>query len=291
MSLAANGAQFRCRATNATGAVTSSPVYLTVVSANQVPVPQILTPATGATYAAGETILFSGVAADPEDGTLPASALSWKVLFFHSGHNVPFLGTPSGVSSGTFTVPVRGETSTNVFYRIYLTARDSGGREATVFRDVLPRAARITLQTEPPGWPLVLNGLTRSTPLILSAVAGSKHSVGITAPTTVNGQACDFMAWSDGGAASHTITVPETNYTLKAIFRAPTVLVPTNAVWKYLVTGSEPASSWMAAGFNDRRLALRRGATGLWRWRRGDRHRVGAKLQQSLQDDLFPPQL
>ena len=251
VSLAANGAQFRCRATNATGAVTSSPVYLAVVSANQAPLPQILTPAVDSTYAAGETISFSGAATDPEAGALPASALSWKVLFFHSGHNVLFLGTSSGVTSGTFTVPVRGETSTNVFYRIYLTARDSGGREATVFRDVLPRAAKFTLQTEPPGWPLVVNGLTINTPANLSAVAGSRHSVGITAPTTVNGQACDFMAWSDGGAASHTITVPETNSTLKAIFHVPTVLVATNAIWKYLVTGSELAGSWTAVGFND----------------------------------------
>ena len=251
VSLAANGAQFRCRVTNLVGAVTSSPVYLTVVSANQAPLPQIVTPAANATYAAGETISFSGAATDPEDGPLPASALSWRMHFCHSNHNVPFLGTVSGASTGALTVPERGETGTNVFFRLYLTARDAGGREATVFRDVVPRTATLSLQTEPPGWPLVLNGQMLSTPTNLGLVAGTRHSAGITAPMNTNGRSYDFMAWSDGGEASHTITVPETNLTLQAVFHAPTPLVPTNAVWKYLVTGTAPASSWTEVGFDD----------------------------------------
>ena len=246
-----NGAQFLCRAANSVGAVTSSPVQLTVVSANQAPAPQILTPAAGATYAGGETVSFSGTASDAEDGVLPASALSWKVLFCHGNHTVPFLGTLSGVSTGAFSVPLRGETSTNVFFRIYLTARDSGGRETTVFRDVVPRTSTLSLQTEPAGLPLTLNGQTIATPTNLPGVAGSSYSVGVVGPTKVSGRDYDFTTWSDGGAASHAITLPETNFTLKAVFRIPTVLVPTNAAWKYLVTGSAPASAWTTVDFND----------------------------------------
>ncbi len=251
VSPAVNGAQFRCCVTNSVGAATSSPVYLTVVSANQAPRPQIIAPAANTTYAAGETISFSGAATDPEAGALPAAALSWKVHFCHSNHSVPFLGTVSGVSTGAFIVPERGETGTNVLFRLYLTARDSGGREATVFRDVVPRAATLSLQTEPPGWPLVLNGQTLNTPTNLSLVAGTRCSVGVTVPTNINGRSYDFMAWSDGGEASHTLTVPETNITLQAVFHAPTLLVPTNAVWKYLVTAAAPAGSWTTVDFDD----------------------------------------
>ncbi len=251
VSPAANGAQFRCRAANSAGAVTSSPVYLTVVSANQAPLPQFLTPAADATYAAGETILFSGAATDPEDGPLPVGALSWKVHFCHSNHNVPYLGTLGGVSTGAFSVPLRGETSTNVFFRIYLTAHDSGGRETTVSRDVAPRTSTLSLQTEPPGLPVVFNGQTLATPTNLSTVAGSSCSLGLAGPANIGGRTYDFMAWSDGGPASHALIVPETNLTLKAVYRVPTVIVPTNAAWKYLVTGSAPAGSWTATEFDD----------------------------------------
>lgn len=246
-----NGAQIRCRAANSSGAVTSSPVYLTVVSANQAPVPQILSPLAGATYGRGETVSFFGTASDPDDGILAASALSWKVFFCHSNHTVPFLGTLSGAVGGSFTVPVRGETSTNVFFRIYLTARDSGGREATVSRDVWPRSSTLALQTVPAGLSLVLNGQTLTTPTNLAGVAGAVWSLGVVGPTNISGRDYDFMMWSDGGAATHLLTLPETNLSLTAFFRLPSVLVPTNASWKYSVTGSAPAGVWTTLGFDD----------------------------------------
>ncbi len=256
LSAGDNGAQIACRVANASGAVTSSPVSLTVVSANQAPAPQIVSPTAGATYAAGETLSFSGSASDPEEGALPASALNWRVLFCHSNHTVPFMGTLSGVSTGSFTVPVRGETSTNVFFRIYLTAQDSGGRETTVSRDVVPRSCTLALQTMPAGLPLVLNGQTFPTPTNLAGVVGAVWSLGVLGPTNLSGRDYDYMLWSDGGAASHLLTLPQTNVSLAAAFRLPTVLVQTNAAWKYLVTASAPAGAWKTAGYNDGSWAL-----------------------------------
>jgi len=252
VTMADNSAQILCRVTNSSGAVTSNPVYLTVVSANQAPTPQILfpPPASG-TYGGGETISCSGAATDPEDGVLPASALSWKVHFFHGNHNVPFLGTLNGLWGVSFTAPLRGEPSTNVFFRLYLTARDSGGRESTVFRDVVPRTSRLSLQTEPAGLPVLLDGQTFLTPTNLAGVVGSVHSLGVIGPTSTSGRDYDFMAWSDYGAASHLVTLPETNLSLTAVFRAPAVLVPTNAAWKYLVTNTAPAALWTTPGFDD----------------------------------------
>jgi hypothetical protein len=251
VSGADNGAQFMCRVGNSSGAVTSSPVYLTVASANQAPVPQIVSPATGASYAGGEAVSFSGIASDPEDGSLAASALSWKVFFCHSNHTVSVLGTLSGVSGGSFAVPVRGETSTNVFFRIYLTAQDSGGRQTTVYRDVLPRTSALALQTEPAGLSLLLNGQTISTPTNVAGVMGSVCSLAVVGTTNTGSRTYDFMRWSDGGSASHIVTLPATNLPLTASFRLPSVLVPTNALWKYLVTASAPAGAWTTAAFAD----------------------------------------
>lgn len=246
-----DGAVFRCIVTNASGSVTSNPVRLWVAVGNTAPAPEILTPAGGAFYRGGETISFSGAASDPEDGVLPASAFQWQVLFMHGGHSVPFLGTLSGVTSGSFTVPTRGEQATNVFFRVLLTVTDSGQRSATVFRDVFPRTSVLTLAGQPVGLQLRLDGVASTTPATIPSVAGMKRVVVAPTPASSGGRTFDFKEWSDGGGVSHTITVPETNAALAATFRTPTVLVPTNAQWKYLVTPFAPDDAWKYTAFPD----------------------------------------
>jgi hypothetical protein len=246
-----NGAVFACQVTNAVGTVTSRVARLTVVLVNQAPVPRIVTPLPGLTYAAGDTIAFTGSATDPEDGALPPSALSWNVFFCHGNHNVHFLGTSSGVAGGSWTVPTRGESGTNVFFRIYLTARDSGGRESTVFRDVTPRTSTLTLETEPAGLTVTLNGQPMAAPTNVSTVVGSTSTVGLTGSVNAGGRDRDFMAWSDSGAPNHFLSMPSSNLTLRADFRVPTVLVPTNAPWRYWVGTNSPAGAWKDASYDD----------------------------------------
>ena len=109
------------------------------VTANQPPTGTITQPAAGTLYSGGSVISYAGTATDPEDGTLPASAFTWRVDFHHD--------TPTSIRSsrrrparrsGSFTIPTTGHTEANVWYRIYLTVRDSGGLDAHhVQRDVL----------------------------------------------------------------------------------------------------------------------------------------------------------
>jgi hypothetical protein len=56
----------------------------------------------------------------------------------------------SGVSGKIFVPPI-GETSDNVFLRLYLEAVDDSGAADTVTRDILPQKAQFTLTTEPAG--------------------------------------------------------------------------------------------------------------------------------------------
>ena len=60
---------------------------------------------------------------------------------------IPFLPATSGSTGGSFTIPTTGETATNVWYRIHLTVRDSGGLTAT---DVRGRRAA---HRHPHAWP------------------------------------------------------------------------------------------------------------------------------------------
>jgi hypothetical protein len=82
--------QVTLRVTDARGASsTSTPVTITVGPGNAAPAPVIDTPPSSLTWAVGDTISFSGHATDAEDGTLPASALSWQVIIHHGGHTHP----------------------------------------------------------------------------------------------------------------------------------------------------------------------------------------------------------
>ncbi len=84
-------------------------------------------------------------------------SLSWWVDLHHDTHTHPLqLETQGG--QGTVSIPTRGETSSNIWYRFHLRATDSAGLSSEVSRDVLPQKARITLATVPPGLQLTLDG-------------------------------------------------------------------------------------------------------------------------------------
>ena len=97
-------------------------------------------PAAGHVYTGGQTIAFAGTGTDPEDGALPPAAFTWRVDFHHDTHVHPFLPATSGVTSGTFAIPITGETATNVWYRLFLTVTDRGGARTPSQRDIVPRS-------------------------------------------------------------------------------------------------------------------------------------------------------
>src|SRR4051812_4184992 len=115
-----DGAHFRAMVTNDFGNVLSNEAVLTV-SANQAPTATITQPTASTTYAGGMVVNYAGSGTDPEDGTLPASAFTWRVDFQHDTHSHPFIAPTTGAKSGSFTIPTTGETSANVWYRIFLT--------------------------------------------------------------------------------------------------------------------------------------------------------------------------
>jgi glucose/arabinose dehydrogenase len=220
-----NGAQFRVVVSNAAGRVTSASATLTV-SANRSPVGTILTPTVGHHYNAGNTITFTGSAVDPEDGTLPASAFSWEVVFHHNTHTHlgPAIGPgPTGTNrSGTFVIPNTGETSTDVFYRIHLTVTDSAGRSTESFVDVLPRTTTLTFAATPTtpddGLQVVLDGQPHLTPYAEGSVVGMKRTLDVISPQALGATTYTFSSWSDGGASNHRINTPAIATTYTAAF-------------------------------------------------------------------------
>jgi glucose/arabinose dehydrogenase len=193
---------------------------------NQPPVATITAPALPATYAGGDVVSYHGRASDPEDGDLPAANLTWWADFHHDTHTHPFLPVTSGSTAGTIAIPTVGETSANVWYRFYLVATDADGAADTAFRDVLPRTVAVTLASVPPGLELTLDGQPRATPLTVTGVVGIEREIGVTSPQTSGPTTYTFASWSDGGAATHTVSTPGASITYAATFTVTTANTP-----------------------------------------------------------------
>lgn len=213
-----NGAAFRCIVSNSAGTAVSNTAILTV-SGNSAPVATITQPAAGTLYEGGMTIAYAGTGSDAEDGTLPASALTWQVDFHHDDHTHPFIPATSGATGGSFTIPQVGETSTNVWYRISLTVIDSQGLQTTSYRDVRPRVVTLKVATQRSGLRITIDGQPFTATYSFSAVVGMIRTIGAPSPQTASGGTYVFDSWSDGGAATHDIVVPRTATTYTARFR------------------------------------------------------------------------
>ena len=98
--------------------------------------------------------------------------------------------------------------------------KDSDGLTQTTQRDILPRKSRLTLATNPPGLQLKLDGQPVATPLSFDGVVGIVRTIEATTPQSVGTTTYAFNAWSDAGAASHSISTPATNTTYTATYRA-----------------------------------------------------------------------
>jgi glucose/arabinose dehydrogenase len=221
---ASHAGTYRVIVSNAAGSVTSSNATLTVNAFNAPPEAQIVAPAAGALYSGGQTIQFSGSATDSEQGTLPASAFTWFVDFHHDTHNHDGPPVASGVTSGSFVIPTSGETSDNVWYRLYLVVTDAGGLRDTVYRDILPRKSTISLATQPAGMQVTLDGQPVTTPTSDLSVEGIERSIGVVSPQTFGGQVYVFDRWLHGGSATQTISTPVNDVTYTAVYRVDTGL-------------------------------------------------------------------
>jgi glucose/arabinose dehydrogenase len=191
---------------------------VTINVGNTPPTATINTPPAGTTWKVGDVVNFSGSATDPQDGTLPASRLSWSLVLQHcpsNCHTHP-LQDFVGVASGSFTAPDHEYPS---YLELRLTATDSGGLSSTVTRRLDPRTVVLTFQTNPGGLQLAVNGATATAAFTRTVIVGSTNSIAALSPQPKGGKSYIFQSWSDGGAQSHNIVAPATATTYSARFR------------------------------------------------------------------------
>lgn len=229
----AHAGTYRCKVSNAYGTVYSNGAQLTVTAYNEKPVATLTAPVEGTLYRAGENIYFAGTAHDKEDGELSASRFTWYVDFYHDTHNHAGPPAATGVRSGTFTVPTRGEVSDTVWYRVTLIVADSKGLTDTTWCDVHPRKSVVTLTTQPAGLQVQLDGYTLATPYNFTGVEMVERSIGSVSPQSFDGKSYEFSHWLHGGAATQTISTPVNDYTYTAVYKETSLrpaVNPTNVV-------------------------------------------------------------
>jgi hypothetical protein len=190
-------------------------------------VPTIAVPTPSQRFAVGEQVVLQGSAVDAQDGQLPSSSLSWTVLRHHGtshthpwltdvvGNNVPMPPSPS---------PEDVFSASTSYLEIRLTATDSKGLSATTVREFRPRTVDLTFATVPAGLQLELFAADVTAPFLLPAWEAWQFGVSAARQKDSNGRTWIFDSWSDGGAASHTITTGTTPATYTATFhenRAP----------------------------------------------------------------------
>jgi glucose/arabinose dehydrogenase len=194
---------------------------VTITAGDTPPTAVIDTPATGTTWKVGDRITFSGHATDLEQGTLPASALTWNLRLQHctiqGSCHTHILNTFAGVAAGSFVAPDHDYPS---YLELELVATDQRGLTSTVVRRLDPKTVVLTFATKPGGLTLTVGASTLAAPFTVTAIQGA--TVSVSAPTLQvrAKRGYRFASWSDGGAQSHVIVAPTGPTTYTATYTA-----------------------------------------------------------------------
>ncbi len=190
----------------------SSEAAVVAITPGETP-PQVTidTPAPGTLFSVGETLVLHGTATDAQDGGLPPTALTWRVLRHHDTHDHPWLAPTTGNDVQVVApAPEDLAAATNSYVEIQLTATDSRGLSTTVTRIVQPHKVELTLDTDPQGLQIEVNGEVASGPHTLTSWRGWVLDLRAFTQVDGTGQSWSFSSWSDGGAAQHGFTTPAT---------------------------------------------------------------------------------
>ena len=188
-----------------------------VDAGNTPPVPVIDSPAASLTWKVGDVITFAGHATDAQDGTEPASRLSWSVVMQHcpSGCHPHIIETFPGVAGGSFAAEDHEYPS---HLELVLTATDANGASVSTSVELQPKTVGLSFATSPSGLEIGVGSSTEVAPFTRTVIVGSSNSISAPPQQSLGGVSYVFDSWSDGGAASHTVTAGATPVTRTATY-------------------------------------------------------------------------
>ena len=129
-------------------------------------------------------------------------------------------------------------------WTVTVTFTDSRGESASItwevtVTDPFPETVTVTINSNPIGLTVMVDGTDRTTPYTADWTSGSSHTLNVPSPQTVSQSAYVFSSWSDGLARSHSVS-PTTDTTYTANFTLTTAGGDGRA--EITSCGSDPAS-------------------------------------------------
>ncbi len=228
------------RVTDSRGATATTTIPINV--GGNAPVPVIDSPGASFTWAVGDPIAFSGHATDSAGVAIPASKLSWTFVLHHcpSSCHTHVVQTIPGVASGTISAPDHDYPS---YLEVQLTATDSASRTATASVNIQPKTANLSVATVPSGLSIGVGVATPApAPFTRQVIANSVQTVSAPPTQTMGAVTYTFVSWSDGGAASHNVTVPLAGKSLTATYAGSgsTTAYLSDLAWTTVANGWGP---------------------------------------------------
>ena len=153
---------------------------------------------------------FAGHADDPVDGDL-TDEIEWSAVLHHNVHTHPDLLPPTTGAGGSFTLL---DHDDNTYVELCAEVANSAGGVASDCVDIRPRTAMVTVDSVPGGREVSFGEAIGNAPLAIAANVGATRVLSVP-----ESSGCfEFESWSDGGEATHTITVPAQGATYTATF-------------------------------------------------------------------------
>ena len=199
---------------------------------NSPPTAQITSPAAASKYLAGSSISVAGSGTDAEDGNLTGTKLAWNVYQRHGNHThdlTSFTGATGSFDVGT-------DHDADSYLLLELTVTDAGGLSDSQTIQIDPQTVAYTLASSPAGAQLSYDNGTAAAPFTRTAASGYRVTVGAADSFVKNGDTYEFKSWSDSGARSHTVSVPNAAATLTASYNG----IPTAAATADSTSGAAP---------------------------------------------------
>ena len=178
----------------------------------------------------GQTINFSGVASDAEDGNIPANKLSWNISLFHCPDGVTCHEHPQSAVTGAGGSFIAPDHEYYAFLRFTLTATDSEGNTGIVSRDLQPQTRMLSLKSSPAGATLGLNDEAAVAPFARPVIRNSTNTISAPLTAIINGKSYRFDHWSDDHPNAIHDVVPNLDTTRTAYYvlsSTPTTPPPT----------------------------------------------------------------
>ena len=196
VSLLEDNTIVRCVVSNAEGSDTSDIGVLNVVD-NTRPEVSITLSAPQLEFRAGDVIEFKGLVKDAEDGMIDPTKYVWKVDLHHDEHTHPVIEGLTGTDQGSFEVPIDGETSTNIWFRVYLSAQDDDGFVGQSYEEIFPDVSTITIEGDL-GVKINIDGRLRPLPWTFESLIGLNRTVLVPEVQFEDNHVFLFDSWEDG---------------------------------------------------------------------------------------------